>query len=162
MTDVTVPKAVKVRTRPAKKAADTPTQVHEGIRHLQDRPEDHQVDPHRLRLTASLGAGVLDHVDVGRQAGRTGNTQSELTHAQLAERCPTGRRGANVGVGGAVQQFKLDGQYSFDQTLPVRQTINRTFTTFIPNVSLNFDLKNNKYMYGGCNSREVGICTRRL
>lgn len=69
-------------------------------------------------------------------------------------------KGLNVGVGGAVQQFKLDGQYSFDQTLPVLQTINRTFTTFIPNVSLNFDLKNNKYLYGGYNLR-VQIPTSR-
>ncbi|WP_375445337.1 outer membrane beta-barrel protein [uncultured Fibrella sp.] len=60
-------------------------------------------------------------------------------------------KGLNVGVGGAVQQFKLNGQYASDQTLPILGRIDRTFTTFVPNMSVNFDLKNNKYLYGGYN-----------
>ena len=71
-------------------------------------------------------------------------------------------KGLNIGVGGAVQRFTLNGQYAYDQTLPVRQTIDRVFTTFIPNVSLNFDMKNNKYMYGGYNLRVQIPSSREL
>ncbi|ARK12209.1 outer membrane beta-barrel family protein [Fibrivirga algicola] len=65
-------------------------------------------------------------------------------------------KGLNLGIGGAVQQFQINGQYASDQSLPILGRIDRTFTTFVPNMSVNFDLKNNKYMYGGYN---VGVQT---
>lgn len=60
-------------------------------------------------------------------------------------------KGLNVSAGGAGQRFTLNGEFAPDQTSPGRQSINRVFTTFIPNVSLNYDLKNNRYLYGGYN-----------
>ena len=76
-----------------------------------------------------------------------------FTNRYVYNRLGTGVRynnkGLNVGVGGAVQQFQLNGQFAPDQTLPALGGIDRTFTTFVPNVSVNVDLKNNKYLYGG-------------
>ena len=60
-------------------------------------------------------------------------------------------KGLNIGVGGAIQQFGINGRFAADQTLPTLGVIDRTFTTFVPNMSLNLDLKNNKYLYGGYN-----------
>ena len=62
-------------------------------------------------------------------------------------------KGLNVSVGLAGQQFQLDGKFARDQMQPL-QSINRTFTTLIPNVSVNYDLKNNKYLNG---SYDVGV-----
>jgi len=62
-------------------------------------------------------------------------------------------KGLNLSVGLAGQQFQLDGKFARDQAQPL-QSINRTFTTLIPNVSLNYDLKNNKYLNG---SYDVGV-----
>ncbi|GAB3497983.1 TonB-dependent receptor [Spirosoma knui] len=58
-------------------------------------------------------------------------------------------KGLNLSAGAAGQQFTLDGRYAADQTSTAFNFINRTFTAFIPNVSLNYDMKNNKYLYGG-------------
>ncbi|MBO0939131.1 outer membrane beta-barrel protein [Fibrella sp. HMF5335] len=60
-------------------------------------------------------------------------------------------KGINVGVGGAVQRFELNGEYATDKASLNRQRLNRVFTTVIPNVSVNLDLKNNKYAYLGYN-----------
>ena len=60
-------------------------------------------------------------------------------------------KGLNLSAGLAGQQFTLDGRYAADQKTPTFNTIRRTFTNMIPNVSLNYDLKNNKYLYGGYN-----------
>ena len=58
-------------------------------------------------------------------------------------------KGLNLSAGLAGQQFTLNGQYAPDRTSTSFQHIDRTFTTLIPNVSLNYDLKNNKYLYSG-------------
>ena len=56
-------------------------------------------------------------------------------------------KGLNISAGLAGQRFTLDGDYQ--SYIPGK--INRVFTTLIPNVGLNFDLKNNRYLYGGYN-----------
>ena len=58
-------------------------------------------------------------------------------------------KGLNLSAGLAGQQFTIDGRYAPDQTSATFNRINRTFTTLVPNVSLNYDMKNNKYLYGG-------------
>ncbi|QDK82184.1 TonB-dependent receptor [Spirosoma sp. KCTC 42546] len=60
-------------------------------------------------------------------------------------------KGLNVSVGLAGQRFTLNGQFAPDQTAATFTPISRVFTTMIPNVGLNYDLKNNKYLYGGYN-----------
>ncbi|MCK8492603.1 outer membrane beta-barrel protein [Spirosoma sp. RP8] len=58
-------------------------------------------------------------------------------------------KGMNVSAGLAGQQFTLDGEYAPDQTSTQFNRINRTFTTLVPNLSLNYDMKKNRYLYGG-------------
>ncbi|MVM35804.1 TonB-dependent receptor [Spirosoma sp. HMF4905] len=62
-------------------------------------------------------------------------------------------KGLNISAGVAGQQFQLDGKFARDQGQPL-QSIRRTYTTLIPNVSLNYSLKNNKSLYGGY---DVGV-----
>ena len=58
-------------------------------------------------------------------------------------------KGLNLSAGLAGQHFVLNGEYASDQKAATFSQINRTFTTLVPNVSLNYDMKNNKYLYGG-------------
>ena len=58
-------------------------------------------------------------------------------------------KGLNLSAGVAGQQFTLNGKFATDRTASSFQNVDRTFTTLVPNVSLNYDLKNNKYLYGG-------------
>ena len=60
-------------------------------------------------------------------------------------------KGLNISAGLAGQRFTLNGQFAPDQTSPTFNHIDRVFTTLIPNVGLNYDLKNNRYLYGGYN-----------
>ena len=60
-------------------------------------------------------------------------------------------KGLNVSAGLAAQRFTLNGQFAPDQTTPVFNHISRVFTTVIPNVNLNVDLKNNRRLYGSYN-----------
>lgn len=57
-------------------------------------------------------------------------------------------KGLNMSVGGAYQQFVLDGRYASDETVVPLNRIQRTFATFVPNFALNYDLKNNRYLSG--------------
>jgi len=68
-------------------------------------------------------------------------------------------KGLNVSAGLAGQRFTLNGQFS-DPTSPTLRSINRVFSTAIPNVNLNYDLKKNRYLYGGY-SVDVRIPTSR-
>ena len=58
-------------------------------------------------------------------------------------------KGLNISAGLAGQQFSLNGKFAPDQNAATFQTIKRTFTTVVPNISLNYDMKNNRYLYGG-------------
>ncbi len=69
-------------------------------------------------------------------------------------------KGLNVSAGLAGQRFTLNGEFAPDQTAPTFRSINRVFTTAIPNVNLNYDLKKNRYLYGGY-SVNVRIPTSR-
>ncbi|GAB2559079.1 TonB-dependent receptor domain-containing protein [Spirosoma aerophilum] len=60
-------------------------------------------------------------------------------------------KGLNVSAGLAAQRFTLNGRFASDQSAAVFTPISRVFTTMIPNVNLNYDLKNNRYLYGGYN-----------
>lgn len=60
-------------------------------------------------------------------------------------------KGLNISGGLAGQRFTLNGEFAPDQTASTFQNINRVFTTFIPNASLNYSMKNNRYLYAGYN-----------
>ncbi|AKD56724.1 outer membrane beta-barrel protein [Spirosoma radiotolerans] len=60
-------------------------------------------------------------------------------------------KGLNVSAGLAGQRFTLNGQFAPDQTSATFTPISRVFTTMIPNIGLNYDLKKNRYLYVGYN-----------
>ncbi|WP_420149908.1 TonB-dependent receptor domain-containing protein [Spirosoma sp.] len=60
-------------------------------------------------------------------------------------------KGLNVSAGLAGQRFTLDGQFAPDQTTTTFRQINRVFTTVIPNVGLNYSMKNNRYLNANYN-----------
>ncbi|GAB3704284.1 TonB-dependent receptor [Spirosoma flavus] len=94
-------------------------------------------------------------LNVGEVGGGTRNDslsryyKNNYTFNRLGSSVRYSYKGLNISAGAAGQQFTLDGQYAPDQTSRTFNTINRTFTTLIPNVSLNYDMKNNRYLYGG-------------
>ena len=59
--------------------------------------------------------------------------------------------GLNISGGLGVQQIHLDGNFAINQDDKTRTNIDRKFFNWTPNVGLNFDLKNNRYLYAGYN-----------
>ena len=55
-------------------------------------------------------------------------------------------KGLNLSLGVAAQRFDLDGKFAPDQTATTFDRINRSFVNVVPSVSLNYDLKNNRYL----------------
>ncbi|MFD2570607.1 TonB-dependent receptor domain-containing protein [Spirosoma soli] len=96
---------------------------------------------------------VLNRGDAGQIISRNDSLSRYYKNNYLFNRLGSSVRysfkGLNISAGLAGQQFTIDGEYASDQTSPVFNRINRTFTTVIPNVSLNYDMKNNKYLYSG-------------
>jgi hypothetical protein len=58
-------------------------------------------------------------------------------------------KGFNVAAGIGAQEIRLNGDFAVNQSDPTRTNISREFFNWTPNVSINFDLKNNRYLYGG-------------
>ncbi|CAG5073054.1 hypothetical protein DYBT9623_04580 [Dyadobacter sp. CECT 9623] len=73
------------------------------------------------------------------------------TYNRLGTSVRYSHNGLNIAAGVGAQQIHLDGKFSVDQNDAVRTNIDRKFFNFVPNVSLNFDLKQNRYLYGGYN-----------
>jgi hypothetical protein len=48
-----------------------------------------------------------------------------------------------------LQQIRLNGEFAVNQDDPTRTRVDRKFVNWVPNVSINFDLKQNRYLYGG-------------
>ncbi|WP_353718262.1 TonB-dependent receptor [Dyadobacter sp. 676] len=59
--------------------------------------------------------------------------------------------GLNLLGGIGLQQIHMDGKFAVNQEDPARTRVDRRFTNWVPNVSLNYNLKNNRYLYGGYN-----------
>jgi hypothetical protein len=74
--------------------------------------------------------------------------KNNYTYNRLGSSIRYSFKGLNLSAGLAGQSFVLDGQYNRERSqelIPIR----RTYNTLIPNIGLNYDLKNNKYLYGG-------------
>jgi len=85
------------------------------------------------------------------QMTRNDTLSRYYTNDYLYNRLGTGLRysykGLNVSAGMAGARFLLDGQFAPDQTATRFTKVNRTFSTVVPNIGLNIDLKNNRWMY---------------
>ncbi len=87
---------------------------------------------------------------------------NDLTFNRLGSILRYSYNGINLATGLAAQQFKLQGKFASDQTASTFTNVNQTFFTFVPNVSLSIDLKNNKYLYGGYDMSVQQPSTRDL
>lgn len=56
-------------------------------------------------------------------------------------------KGLNITVGFAAQQFDLKGNFKVSKTDSKSTPINKKYNAFIPKVGLNWDMKNNRYLY---------------
>ncbi|MGF7215146.1 hypothetical protein GGR92_001286 [Spirosoma lacussanchae] len=94
---------------------------------------------------------VLDVADVGnsRNDSLSRYYRNNYIYNRLGSSVRYSYKGLNLAVGLAGQQFTIDGRFAVDQTSSAFRFIRRTFTTVVPNVSLNYDMKNNRYVYGG-------------
>lgn len=56
-------------------------------------------------------------------------------------------KGLNISMGGAMQQIQLKGKFNKDDdTGVIHPKLDRKFTNFIPSASMNYDLKQNRYL----------------
>ncbi len=77
-----------------------------------------------------------------------------ITNNRLGSSLRYSNKGFNIAFGMAAQRISLDGILSNDQGKPTIGQISNSYDALLPNISVNFDLKNNKYLYG---SYEVGM-----
>jgi hypothetical protein len=59
--------------------------------------------------------------------------------------------GLNISAGLGVQQIEMNGKFAINQTDTDFSRVSRKFDNFIPNVSINYDLKKNRYVRAGYN-----------
>ena len=57
--------------------------------------------------------------------------------------------GFNVSAGLAAQQIHMNGEFAINQDDPTRTRIDRKFLNWTPNATIMYDMKNNRFMYGG-------------
>jgi hypothetical protein len=92
-----------------------------------------------------------------KESGREMNTnlsryyKNRSTFNRLGTSLRYSNNGLNISAGLGAQEIHLNGDFAVNQSDPVRTNIDRKFFNWTPNVSLNYDLKNNRYLYGGYN-----------
>ncbi|MFY7789102.1 MAG: outer membrane beta-barrel protein, partial [Thermoflexibacteraceae bacterium] len=87
---------------------------------------------------------------------------SQILFARSGTSLRYANKGLNVAFGVALQNFYMKGEFANAQNKPVIADINRVFTTIIPNISLNWELPNNKYLYAGYDVEVNQPTTRNL
>ncbi len=55
-------------------------------------------------------------------------------------------KGLNIGLGLGVQQLGLNGEFSGARNRPVSGSVDQRYTDWIPNLSVSYNLKNNRYL----------------
>lgn len=110
-----------------------------------------------------------DVFDLAKDSGRRSPVDSlssyyknSYNYARIGSSIRYSFKGLNFSGGLAVQSFQIDGKFALGQEPNSFLNINRTFTTLIPNASLNYDLKNNRYLWAGYNVNVNQPSTRDL
>lgn len=110
-----------------------------------------------------------DVFDLAKDSGRRSPVDSlssyyknSYNYARVGSSIRYSFKGLNFSAGLAVQSFHIDGQFALGQTPTSFLNINRTFTTWLPNASLNYDLKNNRYLWSAYNVNVNQPSTRDL
>ncbi|WP_345264506.1 outer membrane beta-barrel family protein [Nibrella viscosa] len=92
---------------------------------------------------------VFDRTDPGRVFNDSLSRYytNNFTYNRLGSSFRYTNKGFNVSLGGAALNFHQEGQFTRDQTSSAAPTtVGRTFFTVVPNASMNYDLKNNRYL----------------
>ncbi|WP_207505857.1 outer membrane beta-barrel family protein [Telluribacter humicola] len=76
---------------------------------------------------------------------------NEFIYNRLGSSVRYSFNGLNLTVGLAAIQFDLQGMFASDQTAAQSGRVDRKYFTWAPNLSLNYDLKNNRYLYANYN-----------
>lgn len=84
---------------------------------------------------------------------------NDFTYNRLGTSFRYSFKGLNMMVGLAGQQFNLAGKFARDKNSATFTNVDRTFFTMVPNVSFNYAMKNNKYLYAeyGLSVREPSV-----
>ncbi len=85
--------------------------------------------------------------------------ENNITYNRLGTTLRYNHKGLNAALGFAGQQFDLRGNFYNDQNKQELGSVNRQYFTWIPNASLNFSLKNNRYFF---TSYDVGVREPRI
>lgn len=72
---------------------------------------------------------------------------NDFTYNRLGTSLRYSYKGLNLSMGVSGQQFDLKGKFAADQTSTTFTRVDRSFFKVAPNVSLNYDLKKNRYLY---------------
>ncbi|WP_028524015.1 outer membrane beta-barrel protein [Runella limosa] len=97
-----------------------------------------------------------DAFDLAQESGRripvdtlSSYFKNDITYARIGSSLRYTYKGFNISGGLAVQRFGLDGKFALGQNPSSFINVNRTFVAWLPNASLNYDLKNNRYLWSG-------------
>lgn len=92
---------------------------------------------------------VFDVKDSGLEPNQllTRYYTNEINYNRIGTSVRYSNNGLNVSIGGAAQQFDLKGEFAQDQTSVDFTKVKRTYFKVVPSVSLNYDLKRNRYLY---------------
>ncbi len=77
--------------------------------------------------------------------------KNNYNYARLGTSIRYSYKGLNFSGGLAVQTFQIDGKFGLGQEPNTFIDVKRNYTTFIPNASFSYDLKNNRYFWSGYN-----------
>lgn len=93
-----------------------------------------------------------DVFDIGFETSVKNNVLSryytnQLTYNRVGSSVRYSYKGLNFSAGLAAVRFDLRGEFKSDQSATETTKVERRFQQLTPNATLNFDLKNNKYLY---------------
>lgn len=103
--------------------------------------------------TDDVDRDVFDVKEAGREMNINLSRyyKNKTTYNRLGTTLRYSHKGFNVSAGLGGQEIKMDGDFAVNQSDLIRTNINRKFFNWTPNFSLNYDLKNNRYLYGSYN-----------
>ncbi|MEO6284221.1 MAG: TonB-dependent receptor [Dyadobacter sp.] len=84
---------------------------------------------------------------------------NDFTYNRLGTQLRYSNKGFNIAAGLAAVQFELRGKFAADKNSTDFMRVNKSYFSLVPNASLNYDLKNNRFLYAeyGLNVREPSI-----
>lgn len=97
----------------------------------------------------SVNRDLLDRQDTGpvRNDSLSRYYTNDLMYNRLGSSIRYSNKGMNITVGLAAQQFNLKGDFRRSENSANLANINLNYFTWIPKIGINWDLKNNRYLF---------------